>query len=127
MTSVGRWHAPGNAIVYTADHPASALLEMLVHVDSEDLPKTYQLLEIEIPDGTRMLEPALPADWRDQPPLTRGIGISFLASREMPVLSVPSAIVPFAMNYLLNPVLVGESSIGIESVTEHPVDARLLG
>ncbi len=37
-------------VVYCADHPATALLEILVHVDAEDLPPAYQLLEIEVPD-----------------------------------------------------------------------------
>jgi len=29
-----RWHSRGKRIVYLADHPASALLEVIVHVDA---------------------------------------------------------------------------------------------
>jgi RES domain-containing protein len=123
----GRWHEPGHAIVYTADHPASALLEMLVHVDAEDLPRSYRLLEIKIPDGTRIETPKLTADWRDQTSATRRIGVRFLVDGKAAILSVPSAIVPFAANYLLNPALVDEYSISIVGITEHPIDPRLLG
>ncbi len=52
LTSSARWHSRGTKIVYLADHPASALLERLVHleIDPEDLPSAYQLLAIEVPD-----------------------------------------------------------------------------
>lgn len=126
LVGAGRWHEPGNAIVYTADHPASALLEMLVHVDKEELPESYQLLEIHVPDETEMQALTLPSDWREQPSLTRSIGLSFLAAQKAPVLPVPSVIVPFALNYLLNPARVEAAGIAIVSVTRHPVDRRLL-
>ena len=42
----GRWHSLGRKIVYLADHPSSALLEMLVHMDRDLIPATYQLLRV---------------------------------------------------------------------------------
>ena len=33
LKAAGRWHSQGRRIVYLADHPSSALLEMLVHMD----------------------------------------------------------------------------------------------
>jgi len=52
LKASGRWHEKGRHVVYTSDHPASALLEAMVHleIDFEDLPDTYQLLEIDVPD-----------------------------------------------------------------------------
>ncbi|WP_244609078.1 RES family NAD+ phosphorylase [Bradyrhizobium sp. SUTN9-2] len=49
----GRWHDRGRHVVYAADHPASALLEVMVHleIDVEDLPTSYQLLRIDVPDN----------------------------------------------------------------------------
>jgi RES domain-containing protein len=35
LRAAGRWHSQGKRIVYLADHPSSALLEMLVHLDRE--------------------------------------------------------------------------------------------
>lgn len=46
LQAAGRWHTRGKRIVYLADHPASALLEMLVHMDRELIPATYRLLRI---------------------------------------------------------------------------------
>ncbi|AVT78400.1 hypothetical protein RPPS3_43380 [Rhodopseudomonas palustris] len=41
LRASGRWHSRGRRIVYLADHPSSAVLEMLVHMDREFLPATY--------------------------------------------------------------------------------------
>jgi RES domain-containing protein len=46
----GRWHSRGKRIVYLADHPASAVLEMLVHIDRDLLPATYRLLRVIVPE-----------------------------------------------------------------------------
>ena len=50
LRAAGRWHSQGRRIVYLADHPSSALLEMLVHMDRDLIPPTYQLLRVAVPD-----------------------------------------------------------------------------
>ena len=67
----GRWHSRERRVVYLADHPASALVEVMVHleIDAEDLPAYYQLLGVEVPDemtATSVAENGLPDDWRQQ-------------------------------------------------------------
>jgi RES domain-containing protein len=51
MRTDGRWHVRGQRVVYLSEHPALALLEVLVHleVDPADVPTSYQLLTIELP------------------------------------------------------------------------------
>jgi RES domain-containing protein len=49
LKAAGRWHSQGRQIVYLANHPASALLEMLVHMDRDLNPPTYQLLRVVVP------------------------------------------------------------------------------
>src|SRR5882757_142256 len=49
IRAAGRWHSQGRRIVYLADHPSSALLEMLVHLDRDLIPSTYQLLRVAVP------------------------------------------------------------------------------
>lgn len=127
LVSGGRWHVKGTPIVYCADHPATALLEILVHVDAEDMPQTYQLLEIEVPDGVAIASPGLPDDWKEDLAMTRQLGSDFVAAAIHAVMEVPCVIVPFTRNYLLNPDLLGRDGIGIVGVTTHPVDTRLLG
>ena len=104
----GRWHTRGRRVVYLADHPASALLEVMVHleIDAEDLPSHYQLLGIDVPDGMQVMALAdheLPEGWRAQVALTRARGDEWLRAGATALLQVPSVIVPAAANYLLNP------------------------
>lgn len=49
LKASGRWHNRGVPIVYLAETPALAMLEVLVHFDMtlDEIPKHYQLLEIE--------------------------------------------------------------------------------
>jgi RES domain-containing protein len=127
----GRWHSKGRRVVYLADHPASALLEVLVHleVDVEDLPTHYQLLAIDAPDGiavTTLDAASLPADWRDRPAATRARGDDWLRHGASALLRVPSAIVPAASNYLLNPAHADAAQLSIASIAQAPFDRRLV-
>jgi RES domain-containing protein len=125
--SAGRWNILGTPMVYCADHPATALLEILVHIDAEDLPATYQLLEIEVPSTAAITVPDLPDDWKDDPAMTRQLGTSFVSAGVYAVMEVPCIVVPFTKNYLLNPELLQRDGINVASVTSHPIDTRLIG
>ena len=48
----GRWHTSGRPVVYLAETAASALLEVLVllELDEESMPSSYQLLKVEAAD-----------------------------------------------------------------------------
>ena len=48
----GRWNSPGRAMVYLAEHPALAALEVRVHLDLpfELLPEDYVLMRVGIAD-----------------------------------------------------------------------------
>jgi RES domain-containing protein len=126
MLSEARWNVVGTPIVYCADHPATALLEILVHLDAEDIPPTFQLLEIEIPEAVPVAVPELPENWLHDLAATQKIGSRFIAAMTHPVMKVPCAVVPFTDNYLLNPALVEQAKIQIVTVSRHAVDARLL-
>src|SRR6266705_4444312 len=108
LAASARWHTRCRRIVYLADHPASALLEILVRrqVDAEDLPDTYQLIAVDVADNVVVAsveETILPAGWQVDENATRTIGDAWLTSGNTALLRVPSAIVPFAWNWLLNP------------------------
>jgi RES domain-containing protein len=127
----GRWHSKGRRVVYLAEHPASALLELLVHleIDVEDFPTHFQLLAIDAPDGvavTAVDETSLPPDWRDQPSVTRARGDDWLRAGATALLRVPSAIVPTASNTLLNPTHADAMRLSIVSVVSAPFDRRLV-
>jgi len=126
-----RWHSRGKRIVYLADHPASALLEVIVHLEvrAESLPDGFQLLKIDIPDDLVVDQPdkrELPAGWRERVSLTQEIGDVWLNAGSTALLRVPSAIVPETYNYLLNPGHAHATRIVIASAIRAAFDSRLM-
>jgi RES domain-containing protein len=124
----GRWHTRGRPVVYLADHLSTALLERLVHVDRNELPSTYQLLRIHIPNIIVIDEidiRTLPADWRDDVDFTCRIGDKWLSDGQSSLLRVPSAIGAHASNYLINPVHAMASVVSIVETTIAHDDPRL--
>lgn len=70
----GRWNRLGTPIVYTADHPATAMLETLVHLEWDRVPETYKLIQINLPDDSssyRVDAADLPTAWRTDPHVTQ--------------------------------------------------------
>jgi len=131
----GRWHDRGRHAVYAADHPASALLEVMVHleIDLEDLPTGYQLLGVDVPDDLAVEMVSLPdlermsPDWADAPRVTRGLLRSWFDEARTAMVSVPSVIVPFAQNYVINPRHRDASRIRVSHAARYPHDLRLFG
>jgi RES domain-containing protein len=129
LQAAGRWHTRGKRIVYLADHPASALLEMLVHIDRDLIPATYRLLRIVVSETVTMDNigiDTLASDWRRQPALTRQIGDQWLDRSSTALLQVPSVIVPLGKNFLLNPAHPDAAKVTIIDVVNAPLDPRLL-
>jgi RES domain-containing protein len=99
-----RWHNAGRPILYAAESPPGALLEILVHLDREDFPDDLQLIEIQIDDAASIstVEPAtLSANWRNDVGETRRLGDDWLANGRSLVLRVPSILAPHTWNRLL--------------------------
>ena len=129
MRAGGRWHSQGRRIVYLADHPSSALLEMLVHMDRDLIPSTYQLLRIDLPSTTAIEAIGvgeLPADWQNKTTVTRDIGDRWLDRSSSVFLQVPSAISHKGLNFLFNPAHPDATKIVVAEVIHAPFDSRLL-
>ena len=126
MRAAGRWHSQGRRIVYLADHPSSALLQMLVHMDRDLIPSTYQLLRIVAPsDIVPETVDGLPPEWRNQTMATREIGDHWLDRASSALLQVPSAIGQ-GQNFLLNPAHPDAARVAVAEVVHAPFDPRLL-
>ncbi len=131
LRAPARWHHAGAPIVYTASSPASALLEVLVHLELGDLahlPDSYQLLRIDVSDSifiAELDESSLDPDWRKLSVVTRTIGDTWLEQSASALLAVPSAIVPHTRNYLINPSHRDTKKIKIHSHGNFPFDFRL--
>jgi RES domain-containing protein len=129
-----RWHERGRSTVYLAEHPALALLETVVHldIDPDELPSHYQLLTVEAPGAVAIeelseAELARITDWRHAPQDTRTLTRAWFDERRTALLRVPSAIVPAAFNYLLNPLHPEAARITIVARQTAEFDARLFG
>lgn len=122
----GRWHRRGVHIVYCTDHPSTALLEILVHATRQTVPDIYQLIEIDIPDDVRIARAEPIANWEKNPEKTQNLGMSFLATGAHALMRIPSATMPKADNYLLNPLHEDAHRITIAGIYRYPFDSRLL-
>ena len=128
LRAPGRWHERGARVVYLADTPAEALLESCVHTSAGDVPPTYTLLAVFVPEDipVKAVDAAtLPADWADKLEVTRAFGSEWLRSGQSALFRVPSALVPVSFNYLLNPLHTDAARLRIQSIYEYPFDPRI--
>jgi RES domain-containing protein len=132
LRAPGRCHYAGQPIVYLAEHPALALLEILVHIEIAgvgQLPDRYQLLRVEVRDDVPVAEIAgadVPDDWRQNLGWSRGVGTEWLQTETSAVLKVPSAVVPFAHNFLFNPAHPAADAVQIVDALHVKHDDRIL-
>ena len=127
----GRWHTRGHLITYAAEHPATAQLEWLAHLEitrPQDAPLTIPFSEIEVPDDLiweELTEADLPTSWETNQMETQRLGDSWLDERRSAVMFVPSVLVP-ARNVLLSPRHPDAARIRMVRSFDHPFDTRLL-
>jgi RES domain-containing protein len=134
LRAAGRWNARGQRVVYLAEHPALAVLEMIVHlrVDQDDPPVDYRLLTVDGPDDLLVDElrqadlDARSPEWRNDESICRSVAASFFELRAAPLLRVPSVLVPQAFNYVLNPEHSDGARLSIVGDERFPLNRRLI-
>ncbi len=122
MYASARWHTAGRPVVYLAENPSAALLEVLVHLemDEEHQPDSFDLhKEVVPPESLRL-------GWRANEAITRAIGDEWLLRSSSALLRVPSGITPETYNWVLNPRHSDAKSVGIVHIEKHLYDSRLL-
>jgi RES domain-containing protein len=127
LKASGRWHYPGQPVVYLTESPASALLEVCVHTSANDVPPNFTLLRIEGPtlDMPVIEAKDLPDDWQVRSEITRDLGTRWLQNNEAVLLRIPSAIVPQTSNFLFNPLNSDAVQFKIAGSISYPFDARI--
>lgn len=128
LLASGRWHHAGQPVVYLAESPAAAMLEVLVHleIDAEDVPDSLRLLRVDVPDDAScQVVSDLPEHGEDHLVGTRALGDAWLAANATLLMKVPSAIMPHTDNFLFNP-LHPEASQATLLVESLKLDHRLL-
>jgi len=94
-------------VIYTASSLALSALEILANRTNE-LPDDYVAVSVEIPDDLsviRLSEAQLPPNWWANPHQveTRDLGSAWARDLKSAVLCVPSAVIRWEPNYILNP------------------------
>lgn len=128
LLASGRWHQAGRPVVYLAETPAAAMLEVLVHmeIDAEDVPDNLRLPRVQVADdATQQFITDLPGKWEENVAHTQTIGNAWLATGESLLLVGSSAIMPHTSNLLFNPLheQASQATLTIETLR---LDRRLL-
>ena len=124
----GRWNHPGDAVVYVSGALSLAALELFVHLGPRSKTTLGLIgIPVEIPEDVISDQPALPRNWRAQPPPTetKTLGSGWLHSGESCVLKVPSVIVPMEFNFVLNPAHPDFTAIEIGEGHPFSFDPRM--
>ncbi len=116
----GRWNSPGRPVVYLAEHPALAALELRVHLDLpfELIPADFVLMRVAVADGT--ISPETPASTA-----TVEAGNAWLTGSQSAALRVPSVLAPHSWNVLLNPRHPDAGQAEILNIEPFGFDPRL--
>lgn len=115
-----RWVPEGYLAVYTSEHLSTAVLENLVHMDPAHFTSNHVMIAADIPDTLTMdaiSVESLESDWqvRYEDEVLQQVGKDWIARGQSAVLIVPSAVVPYERNVILNP-----SHPDFASITLHP-------
>lgn len=100
-------------MIYAGSSRSLASLELIVHKGAVVPTETYRVMVISIADDDYLIKQLqmkdLPTNWRtfSAYPLLQRIGSQWITNQESLILKVPSAVIPFEYNYLIN--------------TEHPL------
>lgn len=127
----GRWNKPGTPVVYTSGTLSLAVLEYLVHVDSDILPDGLVSIRATIPD-TLQIETidtsSLAGDWKAEiiPVSLQEVGTSWANQGKSPVLRAPSVVIEHEWNYVLNPRHPEFLQITWDAPVQFSFDQRLL-
>jgi len=127
----GRWNSIGVPMLYTSESQALCILEKLVHVDTDLLPKNLEMAEIEVPDEMPMdvfTDPDKKVAFNSFPTqdYTQKIGDRFIRENKFLLLKVPSIISRRDFNYLINPGHKDFGAIKITTVEPFGFDTRIL-
>lgn len=124
----GRWNSVGVRVGYTSAHRSLALLEMLVHLRTDQVPVDLALLPIDVPDAlvTDVARP--PAGWNALPwsHVARALGDRWIERGRSLALRVPSVVVPAEYNVLINPAHPRFADVAVRRPEPLAFDRRLL-
>ena len=124
-----RWNEDGQHVIYTSDSRALACLENLVHRSHSGQNDLFRLMVISVPDDLpifNVVDRQRPRGWKGEfCKECLQIGSDWYIRNEIPILKVPSTIIPHEWNYVLNTKHPDFRKISLERTEEFVFDERL--
>jgi len=125
----GRWNHVLTPCVYTSESRSLAVLEYTVNVNIDDIPRALSIATIEIPDNAilELKTEDLPGNWMQAPTpsSTKDFGTNLLKKAAVPIIKIPSTVIPQEFNYLLNPLHPDSKYFKIVSIDDIVYDVRI--
>ena|SRR5690606_17429133 len=123
----GRWNHIGTPCIYTSESRALAVLEFLVNVNIDFMPKSLSIATLEIDEKRINTVPVkdLPENWQHipAPSPTKDLG-SRLLDKNVAIIKVPSVVIEDEYNYIINP-LAGSRFLKLVEVKDFVYDVRI--
>jgi len=119
----GRWNGNGRKVIYCAESVAIAFLENMVRRQGVGFNADFKTMILEIPDTLEIQEieaSDLPAGWRQFTDYSKcqPIGNAWYDDGNIPVLKVPSAVLPESFNYVINSLHPDFKQVKLIEVTD---------
>lgn len=105
--NANRWNKRGEYVIYTGWQRSLSTLELVVHRKSIAPSQYYKVMVIFLPDDastTQINLGDLPTNWRTMSAysILQDIGSSWYNAQKSLILKVPSAVIPWEYNYIIN-------------------------
>ncbi len=103
-----RWNTKGQQVIYTGSSRSLSSLELVVHRGAVQSAARYKVMVISVADDDYLIKQIqrndLPANWRSLAGCSglQRIGSAWYNNQESLILKVPSAIIVYEYNYLIN-------------------------
>lgn len=126
----GRWNGSGRKVLYCAESIALAFLENMVRRQGVGFNGDFKIMIVEVPDhlGIRAIEVEdLGKGWRSFTDYSKcqPLGDRWYDEGGLPVLKVPSAVLPEAFNYVINTVHPEFAQVKLIGTTDLVPDERI--
>jgi RES domain-containing protein len=126
----GRWNSAGKKVIYCAESVALAFLENMIRRQGAGFNNLFRIMIVEIPDdlAIQTIKPAdIKAGWRDSKNYSfcQVLGDRWFQDGKVPVLRVPSAVLPQSCNYVINTTHTDYKKIRLLKTTHLIPDPRI--
>ena len=131
--SANRWNRKGQQVLYAGSSRSLSTLELIVHKGAVVPAETYKVMVISIADEDYLSKKIhikdLPSNWRTFAAYSalQKIGSDWIHSQETLLLKVPSAVIPYEYNFIINtehPAF--NNKVHLARTEEYFWDSRLL-